>query len=71
MGSNDNRNTDNNKDNRNDNDNNSTANSRHDTTIAVLKHELGWKDTAWISMFTIILALVVGVIINSAASLLI
>ncbi len=40
-------------------------------TIAVLKHELGWKDTAWISLFTIILALVVGMIINSAASLLI
>ncbi|MBW6471129.1 MAG: ferrous iron transporter B, partial [Methanosarcinaceae archaeon] len=40
-------------------------------TIAILKHELGWKDTALISTFTITLALVVGMIINMVAPLLI
>jgi len=40
-------------------------------TIAILKHELGWKDTAWISIFTMVLALVVGMLINSLASILI
>lgn len=40
-------------------------------TIAILKHELGWKDTALISTFTITLALVVGMIINWAVPLLI
>ncbi len=39
-------------------------------TIAILKHELGWKDTAWISMFTITLALVVGMFINYIAPML-
>jgi ferrous iron transport protein B len=33
-------------------------------TIAVLKHELGTKDTASIVIFTILLALVVGVLIR-------
>lgn len=40
-------------------------------TIAILKHELGWKDTALISIFTITLALVVGMAINYIAPLLI
>ncbi len=33
-------------------------------TIAILKHELGWKDTALISIFTVVLALTVGALIN-------
>jgi ferrous iron transport protein B len=33
-------------------------------TIAILKHELGWKDTTLISLFTITLALVIGALIN-------
>lgn len=39
-------------------------------TIAILKHELGWKDTAWISIFTMVLALIIGMFINSVASIL-
>ncbi|MCQ1534118.1 ferrous iron transport protein B [Methanosarcina sp. KYL-1] len=33
-------------------------------TIAVLKHELGWKDTSMIVLFTVFLALGVGVLIR-------
>jgi ferrous iron transport protein B len=33
-------------------------------TIAVLKHELGVKDTTWIVLFTIFLALGVGILIR-------
>jgi len=36
-------------------------------TIVILKHELGWKDTAAITVFTIVLALVAGILINLAA----
>ncbi|MEL4306075.1 ferrous iron transport protein B [Methanococcoides sp. LMO-2] len=39
-------------------------------TIAILKHELGWKDTALISMFTICLALLAGFLINVAGMML-
>lgn len=37
-------------------------------TIAILKHELGTRDTAAISVFTIVLALTVGAIINYVGS---
>jgi ferrous iron transport protein B len=40
-------------------------------TIVILKHELGWKDTAGISIFTVTLALVIGALINFAAPLLV
>ena len=40
-------------------------------TIVILKHELGWKDTVGIIAFTVSLALVIGVLINFAASLLV
>lgn len=33
-------------------------------TIAVLKHELGWKDTALIVLFTVFLALGIGILIR-------
>ncbi|MCG7850889.1 MAG: ferrous iron transporter B, partial [Methanosarcinaceae archaeon] len=39
-------------------------------TIVILKHELGWKDTAGIIAFTASLALVIGALINFAAPLL-
>jgi ferrous iron transport protein B len=39
-------------------------------TIAILKHELGWKDTGLISMFTICLALLAGFLINVAGMML-
>ncbi len=39
-------------------------------TIAILKHELGWKDTAVISMFTISLALLAGFLIHIAGMML-
>jgi ferrous iron transport protein B len=40
-------------------------------TIVILKHEIGWKDTVGIIAFTVSLALVIGVLINFAASLLV
>ncbi|MBN1133693.1 MAG: ferrous iron transport protein B [Methanosarcinaceae archaeon] len=40
-------------------------------TIVILKHELGWRDTTGIVVFTVILALLIGIIINFAAPLLI
>ena len=40
-------------------------------TIVILKHELGWRDTTGIIIFTVILALVIGIIINFAAPLLV
>ncbi|WP_440952998.1 ferrous iron transport protein B [Methanococcoides sp. FTZ1] len=39
-------------------------------TIAILKHELGWRDTALISMFTICLALLAGFLIKVAGMML-
>jgi ferrous iron transport protein B len=39
-------------------------------TIAILKHELGGKDTAVISMFTISLAMLAGFLINMAGMML-
>ena len=40
-------------------------------TIAVLKHELGFKSAIYISVFTIVLAILVGSIVNYFGNLLV